>query len=179
MPTKITGPNDPRVQAFAGKKFGRLQLLHFNGMSDGRQKWFCRCDCGVELVRDLHLVSTGHTASCGCLAREAIVSRNLIHGHSVRGRPTPEFVTWGHMLQRCRNPNCRDYPSYGGRGITVCERWLKFQNFFQDMGKRPHGLTLERKDNEGGYSPDNCCWATQSDQNRNQRRRMVFFAHCL
>ena len=86
---------------------------------------------------------------------------------------TPEFKCWDSMLQRCSNPNHESYFRYGGRGIKVCQRWSKFENFFTDMGKRPSGLTLERINNNGNYTPKNCKWATWKEQGQNKRNLWV------
>lgn len=120
--------------------------------------WVARCDCGtIEVVRALH------GRSCGCEQREAATR------HGLEG--TKVYNVWGSMLQRCRNPRHRAFHNYGGRGIRVCDRWLDFRNFFADMGHAPAGLTLDRINNDGHYSPENCRWATWSTQNRNKARR--------
>lgn len=96
------------------------------------------------------------------------------HGHT--NPATPTYRTWRNMLTRCQNPKHNAYPKYGGRGIVVCERWQQFEHFLEDMGVRPSGLTLERKDMDGGYEPSNCCWATRQEQNNNthRNRRITF-----
>jgi hypothetical protein len=96
---------------------------------------------------------------------------NTKHGHNRVHHRSPEYRVWAHMLERCRNPNCRDYADWGGRGITVCARWQKFENFLADMGERPDGTSIDRKNNDLGYSKDNCRGATRTQQNNNQRIR--------
>lgn len=92
------------------------------------------------------------------------------HGHDRRGQRSPELRTWHHMIERCYSKTCKDYVNYGGRGITVCERWLKFENFWNDMGVRPEGCSLDRIDVNGNYEPSNCRWATKLIQSHNTRR---------
>ncbi len=96
--------------------------------------------------------------------------REMKHGHALSTKRTTEYIIWGSMIKRCTNPKCQAYPNYGGRGIFVCERWLDFRNFYLDMGARPVGLTLERRNNNEGYNPTNCYWATRSQNSLNRRQ---------
>lgn len=142
-----------------GQRFGRLSVIQF---IPSERKYSCQCDCGkITKVFTGHLTD-GTTKSCGCLRKE------FYKGKVWKSR-TPEYLVWRSMLQRCGNPNTRVFPRYGGRGISVCERWLDFDNFISDMGPRPSPQhSIERRDNDDGYSPKNCCWATALEQNRNK-----------
>lgn len=148
--------------------FGRLTVIERTGTSCDRQPlWRARCECGnAVIVRGPHLRS-GKIKSCGCFHLEQITTH--------RQTDQPIYRTWAMMLQRCRNPDYTHYHHYGGRGVCVCEAWLTFEGFYQDMGPtwRP-GLTLDRIDVDGNYTPDNCRWATRAVQSRNRRKTGQF-----
>lgn len=160
---------------FIRTNFGRLRVKGYvRSDSQGRSYWKCDCTCGSRvLVRSDNLTS-GNTKSCGCLQRE--VARSAVkHGQRRIGqRGSPTYNSWRGMKMRCLNPHYHQYKYYGGRGITVTLRWLGehgFEKFLLDMGVRPKRKTLDRKDNEGNYTPNNCKWSTPSQQRRNQRSK--------
>lgn len=150
--------------------FGRLTVIK-KYRKNGKSFCSCYCSCGrlqeVEVRYDA--LKSGHTSSCGCLAKEKARERLTIHGHNSRRNRSPEYNVWESMIQRCANPNKSQYKNYGGRGIKVCERWKRFENFFLDMGERPSGMTLHRMKNDESYSPENCKWATREEQDKNKR----------
>lgn len=126
------------------------------------------CICGNLFKTRRASVRSGHTKSCGCLRDSSTSERFRTHGRS----RTSEFYTWQALIQRCTNVNDSGWKHYGGRGITVCSEWLNsFETFLSDMGPRPPGLSLDRIDNDKGYSKDNCRWATIEVQNNNKRQR--------
>lgn len=161
----------PAFKDITGQRFGRLTAIRLSHMGKGGSVWSCRCDCGSEPVV-VSIVNLGRsTTSCGCAHREELAARNLKHGHTPRGARSSLYARWGAMMNRCGNPTDLNWRHYGGRGIKVCERWHHFQNFLADMGEPPPGLTLDRIDNDGAYSNDNCRWVTMKDQAANRRRR--------
>ncbi len=162
------------IKDLTGKRIGHLVVLYRapNQIRKGRTfaYWQCRCDCGAELPfvsSNLNkAVSYGMDWSCGC--REPKLRKN--HGLF----KLPEYKSWSAMLQRCTNSNNPDFHHYGGRGITVCDRWNDFSNFLEDMGRRPTPKhTLERKENNGNYEKENCRWATRAEQAHNTRTNVM------
>lgn len=159
-----------------GRRFGRLTVLRRSPKRQPHKTfWLCLCDCGSTSEPTSKHLRLGDTTSCGCSVREILKASRLKHGHC----GTPTWNSWSSMLKRCRGTNKQAYQNYRGRGITVCARWLVFENFLADVGLRPAGTTLDRINNDGNYEPGNCRWSTPKEQSCNLRKtRHVNDGHC-
>lgn len=159
-----------------GQKFNRLTAVRFVEIRNKHRFWEFKCDCGGSKIIMASSVTSGRTGSCGCIHREMIIKRNFKHGLLIRGKENPIYIVWRSMFWRCSDDG-QNYPNYKGRGITVCERWKEFQNFYDDMvATYLPGLTIERTNNDLGYSPENCIWGTRKVQRNNTRtvRKITF-----
>ena len=161
-----------RIYVPAGIRFGRLQIVKEvlpQTLSCSRRQFECLCDCGQRCIATLTSLRRGYTKSCGCLRKEAMVQNARPPKHGMADTRT--YSSWEAMKQRCLNPRHKNYKHYGGRGITICEKWLSFEAFYADMGTRPSPQhSIDRVDNEQGYYKANCRWATQTEQQRNTRQ---------
>ncbi len=157
------------ITEMIGCRFGRLVVLSVS--SGGSVE--CQCDCGVTHTAKSWHIRGGKTTSCGCYRREATAIHRKFHGEA---RITTEYATWSHLKGRCLNPKNSHFHRYGGRGITVCDRWLEsYSNFLEDMGRRPSpGHSLDRENNDLGYCKENCRWADIDTQSNNKATAVEF-----
>ena len=154
-----------------GMIFARWTVLSRETEPGGNPvKWKVRCVCGTEKVISGKTLLNGHSKSCGCYGKEV----HLVHGHGSRHKRSPLYTCWFNLIQRCTNPKNKQFPGYGGRGITVCIRWRIFTCFLEDMGPTwKEGLTIDRRNNDLGYSPENCHWITKQKNCSNTRNSVV------
>lgn len=150
----------------AGDKFNYLTAIKFHSKNTaGKQFWFFRCSCGIRKIVCVNNVKNGTTKSCGCLQRKIATKHGMAN--------TKTYNNWHGMKTRCYNKNEKNYKYWGGRGIKVCKRWMKFENFLEDMGECPKGKSLDRKNNDKGYCKENCRWATPKQQANNRRDNII------
>jgi hypothetical protein len=165
----------PRIN-LVGQKFGRLYVVEKTEekTKDGLVFYKCLCDCGKKKLICHSNLRSGNTKSCGCLNSENAKKRNIRHGGCINYKRTKEYSTWDSMVRRCSNPKHKSYHNYGGRGIKVCQEWIKFKNFLKclkdnNMFPKPINMSIDRINNDGNYEPGNIRWATSSQQIRNRR----------
>ena len=176
-------PDDPKLirslkcskllHNLIGLKFGKLNVINHDGnsKSNSGNYWICQCDCGNICSINGKYLKAGDTKSCGCLVTDILIKRNTTHDKS----NTREYHAWSNMRRRCYDVKNKHYDNYGGRGIIVCDRWRhSFENFYEDMGDCPEGMTLDRINNDGLYCKENCKWSTRIDQNNNTRVNLKF-----
>lgn len=164
-----------------GQRFGRLTVesraASVRTERGTKVRWNCVCDCGGRAITTTGSLRSGNTKSCGCYQLDRLRAKTLKHGYARKGRLHPLYSAWGTMLSRCTNPRADGFKDYGARGIQVCERWNRgdgkrsgFECFLLDVGPRPtRRHSLDRIDNDRGYEPTNCRWATKRQQNLNRR----------
>ena len=163
------------LEDLSGQTFGSLTVIErADNDKWGHAQWLCHCSLTGRITKVLSFnLKNGSTTSARTVA-EAVSETKLKHGHNKSNEEMSRtYCSWHSMKSRCSNPNATSYEYYGGIGITVCDRWDDFSSFLEDMGERPEGTSIDRIDPYGNYEPDNCRWATPTEQNNNKRSRAV------
>jgi hypothetical protein len=171
MADEIRSVPSKKIKDISGQKFGHITVLGFVGQDPKTTEsmWLCECVCGTKLTRRGGGIRDGGIKSCGCKKAEMIGQGNTKHGDSF----SDTYESWRGMRDRCLNPDNSAWDDYGGRGISICERWSDYLAFKEDMGERPEGLTIDRINVNGNYEPGNCRWATMKAQSNNRRNNVV------
>lgn len=167
-------PNIDSSADLTNKRFGRLTALYSIPKTKNTLNWFCRCECNNECIVYSYHLQNGDTTSCGCFSKENLRKKATIHGHTQGGKHSSVYNTWLCMRERVFNKNHEHYHYYGGQGITICDKWLTFEGFYEDMGDRPKGHTIDRIDNDKSYYKENCRWANSKTQGNNKKDVRMF-----
>ena len=159
----------------SGQIFGRLTVIRRNGTRGSGALWLCRCECGNEVTVARSELKRGQSKSCGCLRSERLrvraIARNTKHSQCRRRNSTGAWNSWRAAIRRCGEADNIHSKYYRDRGVRVCERWMNFSNFFEDMGPRPEGATLGRYLDSGNYEPGNCQWMTWAEQTEERKKK--------
>lgn len=165
----VSLPQNYQFKNLAGKRYEMLQVLCYAGCNKRKKtRWLCKCDCGNLAIISNSDLKGGKTSSCGCLKEHVLLYAKVTHGLTY----SPTYKSWSSMIQRATNKNLPCAGNYSLRGITVCDEWRKFENFYADMGERPSlSYSIDRINVDGNYEPGNCRWATTTEQAFNKRKR--------